>query len=155
PPGPSTNPCVSLSGLGGNVINASASIPQFRVDRLRIEVTGDVTAGTINTLGVCTAANSPAVSFISGTGNVSQSGSGSSVTGGGGALTFGALLSPGVNIEPGIVLTTDASGNVLEIIWPALAGLPAGPPILRLQLSQFSGAVQMGASLDATMTFTA
>jgi len=45
--------------------------------------------------------------------------------------------------------------NTLEIIWPALAGLPPGPPILRLQLASFSSAVQTGVSLDAAMTYTA
>jgi hypothetical protein len=53
------------------------------------------------------------------------------------------------------VLATDAAGNVLEIIWPALAGLPAGPPILRLQLAVFSGAVHQGVSLDGDLTFVA
>ena len=49
----------------------------------------------------------------------------------------------------------DANGNVLEIIWPALAGLPAGPPVLRFQLAHWSPAVQTGVSLDATMQFNA
>src|ERR1051325_1035332 len=42
PPGGSANPCVSLTGLGGTVVNASAGIVQFRATRLRIDVTGDV-----------------------------------------------------------------------------------------------------------------
>jgi hypothetical protein len=152
PPQVSTDPCASLNGLGGSVLAVAQDIPQFRVDRLRIELTGDVTAGTILTMGPCTEGNSPADQFISGTGSVTLSGSGASVAGG--ALTFGALLAP-VPAEAGVVLATDAAGNVLEIIWPALAGLPPGPPILRLQLATFSGQVQQGTQLDATMTFTA
>ena len=155
PPPVSTDPCASLNGLGGPVAAVAASIPQFRVvPRLRIEVVGDVAAGTIEALGPCTASATPAVQFISGTGNVTLSGSGTSVTATGGPITFGALLVP-VPAEPGVVLNIDASGNVLEIIWPTLAGLPPGPPILRLQLASFSSAVQTGVSLDANMTFVA
>ncbi|HEY6193966.1 MAG TPA: fibronectin type III domain-containing protein [Candidatus Eisenbacteria bacterium] len=153
PPPPSTDPCASLRGLGGPVVAVTATVPQFRVARLRIEVSGDVTAGTINTLGPCTASASPAVQVISGTGTVTLSGGGS-VTANGGTLTFGPLTVP-VPAEPGVVLATNATGDVLEIIWPALAGLPAGPPIIRLQLASFSAAVQSGVSVDATMTFTA
>ena len=54
-----------------------------------------------------------------------------------------------------MVLATDAAGNVLEIIWPALAGLGPGQPILRLQLQQYSAAVQAGVRVDADMTFVA
>jgi hypothetical protein len=150
----STDPCASLRGLGGNVTVTFASIPQFRVGRLRIELEGDVAAGTILAMGPCTTNNPPADQFISGTGTVTLSGSGASVVPGGGTLTFGPLLSP-VPAEPGVVLVIDAAGNVLEIIWPALAGLPPGPPILRLQLASFTSAVQAGVTLNATMTFTA
>jgi hypothetical protein len=153
PPGPSTNPCASLNGLSGTVVNVAADIPQFRIGRLRIEVSGDTPAGTIDATGICAAAANPAVSYISGSGNVFRNGV--SVTATGGAITFGALLSPGLAIEPGVVLATDAGGNVLEIIWPGLAGLPPGPPILRLQLGQFSSSVQAGDRLDATMQFNA
>ncbi|HEY6195085.1 MAG TPA: hypothetical protein VI504_08595 [Candidatus Eisenbacteria bacterium] len=155
PPGGSANPCVSLTGLGGTVVNASAGIVQFRATRLRIDVTGDVAAGTINTTGTCAATTAPAVSYFSGTGSLVLGGSATSVTASGGALTFGPLLFPGLALEPGVVLATDANGNVLEIIWPALAGLPAGPPVLRFQLAHWSAAVQTGAVLDATMQFNA
>src|SRR5438477_8673280 len=69
PPGPSTNPCASLNGLSGTVVNAAAGIPQFRIDRLRIEVSGDTPAGTINATGVCAAASPAAVRYLSGSGN--------------------------------------------------------------------------------------
>ncbi len=154
-PPPVAPPCVSLTGLGGTVVNASASIAQFRATRLRIDVTGDVAAGTINTTGACAASANPAVSYLSGTGNLVVGGSATSVTATGGALTFGPLLFPGLALEPGVVIATDANGNVLEIIWPALAGLPAGPPVLRFQLAHWSSAVQTGAVLDATMQYNA
>lgn len=155
PPGVSTDPCVSMTGLGGTVVNATAGIPQFRAARLRFDVTGDVALGTINTTGACTAKASPAVNYISGSANVLMSGSATSATASGGALSFGPLLFPGTALEPGVVINTDANGNVLEIIWPALAGLPAGPPVLRLQLASWAAGVQTGASLDVTMQFTA
>jgi hypothetical protein len=153
PPPVSTDPCASLTGLGGAVVASAADVPQFRIDRLRIEVTGDVTAGTIDAMGPCTSVSPIRDSFISGTGDVHISGSGASGTATGKALSFGALLTvPG---EDGVVLATDAAGNVLEIIWPALAGLGAGQPILRLQLQSYSSAVQAGVSIDADMTFVA
>ena len=153
PPGPSTNPCVSLTGLGGNVVNVSASIPQFCLTRLRVDVAGDVAGGTINTLGPCTATAAPAVNFISGACNLTRNGT--SVTATGAPLTFGPLLFPGLAVEAGVVIATDAAGNMLQIIWPALAGLPAGPPVLRFNLAQRSASIATGDVLDATMTYTA
>jgi len=50
---------------------------------------------------------------------------------------------------------SQGAGNVLEIIWPALAGLGPGAPILRLELTQWNSAVQSGSSLDVDMTFVA
>jgi len=154
-PPPVGSPCESLAGLGGTVVNATASIPQFRAGRLRIDVTGDVAAGTIGTTGSCAATANPAVGYISGTGSLVLAGSNTSVTATGGALTFGPLLFPGLALEPGVVIATDTSGNVLEIIWPALAGLPVGPPVLRFQLARWSPAVQTGVALDATMQYNA
>jgi len=52
-----------------------------------------------------------------------------------------------------VLLATDAAGNVLEIIWPALAGLPAGPPKLRLELVSWSSWVQTGRTVDVAMEF--
>ena len=150
PPPVNVSPCVSLAGKSATVVNATASIPQFRVARLRADITGDTPAGTINTLGGCAPVAAPAVSFISGTGNLTRGGG--SVTATGAALTFGPLLFPGLALEPGVVIATDGGGNVLEIVWPALTGLPAGPPILRLQLAQFRN-VATGDVLNATMTF--
>src|SRR5262249_34379954 len=93
-------------------------------------------------------AGTPALdSFLSGIGDVRLSGSGQHVTATGGALSFGALLPvPG---EDGIVLASDAAGNVLEVIWPALAGDPPGPPILRLERAAVSPSVGAGARIDA------
>ena len=145
-PPPAANPCTSLTGFGGAVTVASASIPQFRVDRLRIEVVGDVAAGTINTLGACSANAAPAVSFVSGT---AQLGGGAS-----GSFVFGPLLFPGAALEPGVVIATDGGGNVLEIIWPALSGGVPGPPILRFQLANPAGAVT-GGTESIRMSFTA
>jgi len=142
-----SDPCASVTGLGGNAAISSATVPQFRTGRLRIDLVGDVPAGWINALGPCTTNAAPSAAFISGTGNVTLGGA--SVNGG--VLTFGALTLPPA--EAGTVLATDAAGNVLQVIWPALAGLPAGPPTMRLNLASWSAAVQAGVSLDASMTF--
>jgi len=147
------DPCVSMKGLGGSMSVTAAAVPQFRANRLRIELTGDIGTGTINAMGPCTTRTPPPVSFISGTGDVHISGSGRSGTTTGAALSFGALLPvPG---EAGVVLASDTLGNVLEVIWPALAGAPPGPPILRLQLAVYSAAVQTGVSLDVDLMIVA
>jgi hypothetical protein len=136
----STNPCVSLAGFGGTIVPVAASVPQNRAARLRIEIQGDVAAGTLTKLGSC----ATPVSFISG--RATASGGGVSVS-----EVFGTLAAvPG---EPGVVLATAANGDVLEIIWPALAVPPvAGAPIIRFQLAR-SG--QAGATLSVTASITA
>jgi len=148
-----TDPCANIGGLGGNVVLTAASVPQFRTGRLRVDLVGDVPLGWINAIGTCTSVAPPAVSFISGTCNVTLAGTSTSVIPGG-PLTFTPLLIP-VPAEPGVVLATDAAGNVLQIIWPALAGLPPGPPTLRTNLVAWTAAVQSGVLLDATLTYTA
>jgi len=145
-PPPAANPCTSLTGFGGAVAVASASVPQFRVNRLRVELVGDVAAGTLDKLGACTASAAPAVSFISGTGTLSG--------GANASLAFGPLLFPGAALEPGVVIATDAAGNVLEIIWPALSGGVPGPPILRFQITN-TGGIKAGSSVSASLSFTA
>jgi len=144
-----SDPCASVTGLGGDALISSATVPQFRTGRLRIDLVGDVSGRWINAMGGCTASAAPAVSIVSGTGDVILGGA--SVTSASGPLTFGPLAVPPA--EAGTVLATDAAGNVLQIIWPALAGLPAGPPVMRMNLASWSAAVQTGVSLDATMTF--
>ena len=150
-----SNPCASLTGLGGAAVISLASVPQFRTTRLRVDLVGDVPAGWVNAMGGCTTSAAPSVTFVSGTGNVTLAGTNTSITSAGGPLTFGPLLVPIVPPEPGVVLNIDPAGNVLQIIWPALAGLPAGPPVFRMNLASWSAAAQTGVALDATMTFTA
>jgi hypothetical protein len=144
---------VNIGGLGGALVLTSATVPQFRTGRLRVDLVGDMPLGWVNAIGGCTTSATPSVSFISGTCNVTLTGSTNSVIPGG-ALTFAPLTSP-VPAEPGVVLATDAAGNVLQIIWPALAGLPPGPPTFRTNLVAWTTAVRAGVKLDATLTFTA
>jgi len=148
-----TDPCASVGGLGGAVVVTTASVPQFRTGRLRVDLVGDVPLGWVNAMGPCATSASPTVSFVSGTCNVTFAGTTTSVIPGG-PLTFIALAPP-VPAEAGVVLATDAAGNVLQIIWPALAGLPPGPPTFRTNLVAWSPAVQAGSLLDATLTYTA
>src|SRR5262245_16520794 len=116
PPGtppPAADPCVSLTGFGGTVVNAAAEVPQNRLGRLRIEITGDVAAGTMLRLGNCSTNAVPTVTFISGRATASSGGGLSA------SDTFGAIAQvPG---EPGVLVGTAANGDVLEIIWPGLA----------------------------------
>ena len=153
--GGSIAPCpATLAGTSGNVLVAAADVVQFRPSksRLRFEAVGDVASGALNGCGGCAAADVPSIRFTGGTANVFRAGSNNSVTSTGSALTFGPLVSPGILIEPGIVLTNDAVGNVLEIIWPGLAGLPPGPPITRLQLARWSPWIQTGRAIDVRIT---
>jgi len=154
-PPPAANPCTSIGGLGGAIVVTAASVPQNRATRLRIEVTGDVAAGTLNKIATCSTSAAPTVSFISGTASVSGGASAS--------FSVGALTVPPA--ETGVLLATDAAGNTLEIIFPALVvgGVP-GPPIVRVQLTHGApsgSTVSVKASLVArtangqTATFTA
>jgi hypothetical protein len=144
PPGPppaAVDPCVSATGFGGAAV-VTGSVPQFRTGRVRIELVGDVAAGTIDKLAKCALGNTPAVSFVSGTGSTSRTG----------ALAFSALAVP-VPAEAGTVLATDAAGNTLQIIWPAIANGVVGPPILRLQLvdnTRFASGDAISANLSLT-----
>ena len=70
-------------------------------------------------------------------------------------LTFPALVFPGLALEAGVVIANDANKNVLEIIWPGLAGLAPGPPILRLQLARWTAAAVPGRKVDFAMRFNA
>ncbi|MEQ1833392.1 MAG: hypothetical protein ABL977_10090 [Candidatus Eisenbacteria bacterium] len=155
PGGAAVTPCPATLGAGGNVNSVLASIVQFRSKRLRFEANGDVLEGTINAAGACAAAEVPTINFTGGSANVFQAGTTTSVTSTGGALTFGALLFPGILLEPGVVVANDANKNVLEIIWPGLAGLPPGAPILRLQLAKWNSWVRTGRALDFRMRFDA
>jgi hypothetical protein len=146
-----TDPCASVNGLSGEAAVSSATVPQFRTGRLRIDLVGDVPAGWLNAMGSCATRGAPAVAFISGTGDVTLSSSGASVTGKATPLAFGALtVPPG---EAGVLLATDAAGNNLEIIWPALSGLPPGQPVMRMNLVSWTAAAQAGIALDASMSF--
>jgi hypothetical protein len=154
--GANLHPCpASLRGVGGSANVSSAACVQFRSRRARFEAIGDLPSHILDAIGFCAASDNPSIRFTGGTGNVRQSGQSTSVTATGKPLTFAPLVSPGVAIEPGVVLATDLSGNVLEIIWPGLAGLPAGPPILRLQLAQWSTWVRTGRNVDMDVTVDA
>ena len=143
-PPPAANPCVSLAGFSGTVVPVLAEIPQNRANRLRIEITGDVAGTTIDKVGACSGGLAPTVTFAAATGSISGNG-GINRT-----VSVPSLLQvPG---EPGVLVGTDAAGNVLEIIWPGLAGDVAGPPILRMQ---FVTGAQAGRTVTATMSFTA
>ncbi len=123
--------------------------------RLRIETVGDAAEISMLACGQCAANDIPTINFIGGHANVFLSGTSQSITTAGERLTFGRLAFLGTNIEPGIIIAFDSQGNVLEIIWPALAGLPPGPPRLRLQLARWSAWVQTGRKIDVRMTFNA
>lgn len=156
PGGASIVPCpATIAGTSDAVTVLAADIVQFRSNRLRFEAMGDVPSRAIEATGFCTAADAPSINYIGGSANVFRAGTNISVTSNGQPLTFGALLFPGFAAEPGVVVADDANRNVLEIIWPGLAGFPPGPPILRLQLRQWNSWVRAGRRLDYRMTFNA
>jgi hypothetical protein len=153
--GASILPCPATLGAGGQLANASASVVQFRAKRLRLELTGDVASGALTAAGGCAAADAGTIRFTGGTADIMRAGTHTSVTSTGQALTFGALLFPGVLLEPGVLAASDADKNVLEIIWPALAGLPAGPPVVRFQLAKWNAWVQTGRAVDISLRLNA
>ena len=148
-------PCPTTLGAGGNVTNVLASIVQFRSKRLRFEIQGDLANGSINGSGGCAAADAPTIHFTGGSANMTRAGSNTSVTSTGAAMNFGTLLFPGTLLEPGVVIATDANKNVLQIIWPALSGLPPGPPILRFQQTTWNAWIQAGRAVDVSLRFNA
>lgn len=156
PGGAAVSPCPLTLAGGGTVVTQLASIPSFTSKRLRAEIIGDVVSGTIGASGPCATSAVPTIRFNGGTGSMTLAGSNTSVTSTGGTLTFGPLLFPGVALEPGVVVATDRDKNVLEIIWPGLAGFAPGPPILRFQLAKWNtNLVIPGRAVDIALRFSA
>ena len=124
------------------------------VKGIRADIIGDVAAGTIGLSGACAASTTPTIQFTGGSGNMTLAGKTTSLSATG-ALTFGALVFPGIAIEPGVVVATDANNNMLEIIWPQLAGFGLGAPILRLHVNTWTPLAKPGAKVDVNMTFNA
>ena len=112
-------------------------------------------SGTIAGFGGCSATATAAVSFLSGTGNMTLAGMNKFVSTAGGTRVFGPLLFSGLTIEAGTVLALDASGNQLQIMGPALAGLLTGPPLLRLNLVSYSADVLQGVGIHGMLVFNA
>jgi len=153
PGGAAIPPCPASFGPGGNVTVQSGNIVQFRARRLRVEAIGDVTGGILGGVGACAASDAPRFRFTGGVANLFRAGTTTSVTSSGNACTFGPLVFTGAAVEPGVVVAQDAAGNVLEVIWPALAGLPPGPPVFRFQQVAWNSWVQTGRQVDVTMRF--
>ena len=151
--GSSLAPCPATLGSGGAVVNPSGVVKQFRSKRLRLELNGDVASGALQAAGPCAASDAATIQFTGGSGDVTRAGTNNSVTSTGKALTFGALAFPGLLVEPGVLIASDNNRNVLEIIWPALAGLPPGPPVLRFQLTKWNSWIQTGRAVDVSLRF--
>ncbi len=143
----------SLAGTDAAVVPQLAGVVQFRAGRLRFEVNGDTPAGTIGASGSC-ATEIGGIVFPAASANVYRAGTKISVTSTGKELVFPALAFPGVLLEPGVVVASDVNKNVFTIVWPQLAGLPPGPPILRLQLAKWNVWVRTGARVDLAMKVT-
>lgn len=148
-------PCpTALAPASGTIAVQTGNIVQFRANRLRIEAAGDVTTGTtLDAIAPCTAAIPADVVLINAKATVTKAGSSSQVTTTHQPLTWAALAP--VADEPGIVLAEDADGNVFEIIWPSLDGVPTAP-IVRVQLATWDRSrVVTGKKLDLKYEFTA
>src|SRR5262245_52870605 len=127
------------------------AVAKFDARRIRIETSGDVTTPGIGLIGPCAAADVQTIRVVGGHANVFVGGTNKSITTTGTRLTFGELAFPGQLTEPGVLLAQDAQGNLLEIIWPDLAGLGAGSPIVRVQLARWNAALAGPAGqLDVT-----
>src|SRR5207302_3889736 len=74
------------------MIVETGAVPQFRSNRLRVDLTGDIAVPSIASMGSCAAADIPTITFVGGHANVFLSGTNNSVTTTGARLTFGALL---------------------------------------------------------------
>jgi hypothetical protein len=125
--------------------------------RVRIDTTTDTAvAPTLSDLGTCATGAAPEVSFIGGTASVKVHGGTASIAGGvnaDGNLVFGPLTVPPA--EAGVILATDANRNVLEIVWPSLAGTGVGSPIVRVQLGTWNQALLAATqSVDVSYAFT-
>ena len=127
---------------------------QYRANRMRFEIFGDLPSGVIGASGSC-ATDIGGIVFPAATANLYRAGTRIPVTSTGKELVFPPLVFPGVLLEPGVVTSADVNKNVITIVWPQLAGLPPGPPILRLQLAKWNPWVRTGQKVDLTMTFTA
>lgn len=150
------SPCpTTLEATPDTVISQLANIVQFRSGRLRLEIIGDNAAGTIGATGACAASETPQFLYTGGAANLYRAGTNTSVTFFGQPMTFGPLVFPGVLLEPGVVVASDAEKNVLEIVWPQLAGFGPGAPILRLQMAHWNSWVQTGRKVDVMMRFDA
>lgn len=145
----------TLEATSDSVIVQLANIVQFRTNRLRLEMIGDVPTNTLFNSGLCAASEAPTIHFLGGAANVWRAGTQTSVTRTGTELAFGPLVFPGFFLEPGVVVASDAGRNVLEIVWPGIAGLGQGPPILRLQLATWNSWITTGRQVDAMMRFDA
>ncbi len=154
PGGAAIVPCPASLGAGGAVTTLLASVPRWTARALRAEIVGDVALGTMAAAGPCAAAAVPSIQFTGGTGSMKLSGTNTTVSQTA-TLTFPALVFPGLALEAGVVIANDANKNVLEIIWPGLAGLAPGPPILRLQLARWTAAAVPGRKVDFAMRFNA
>lgn len=154
PGGAAVTPCPATLGAGGAVLNQAAGVVQWTRRALRTEIIGDDALGTINAVGACAASAVPSIVFTGGTGSIRLAGTTTALSQPAN-LTFGTLLFPGIALEPGVVVAQDNNRNVLEIIWPALAGGAPGAPILRLQLARWTNAAVAGRRVDVAMRFNA
>ena len=137
-----------------DMIAEFGAVVAFRSNRLRIENVADATEIQVLAMGPCLAADAPTITVTGAHANVFLHGTNHSITTTGSRLTFGAVLPVGTNVEPGILLTTDAQGNVFEFIFPELAGLGTGSPRIRVQLARWNLAIVNSAtSLDLTYDF--
>jgi hypothetical protein len=126
------------------IVDPFISLVQNRAPkRLRFEATGDAVGDIVRLLGPCAATDAPTVFFTGGEAYITATDPrrGTVWEISKGRLFFDQpLLFPGAAVEPGVVVTQDANRNVLEIIWPQLAGGPPGAPIFRVQLADFQNA---------------
>src|SRR5436190_8616242 len=108
--------------------------------RIRFEMVGDLPSPSIDLMGPCVASTAPSIVFTGGHANVFIHGTDISVTSLGQPLTFGPLQVPQTG-EQGVVIAADPFASILEVVWPTIAGVGVGDPIIRLQLTNWNTAL--------------
>jgi len=150
---------LALAPASSAIVPVSAGIVQFRTNRVRLEVAGDValTGGTtLESLGLCATSVPASIVVTSANAKITKAGSSTQVTSTHLPLTWTNVTTPVPAGEAGVILAQDINKNVFEIIWPGLAGLPPGGPIIRVQMATWDRArIISGKKLDLTYDFTA
>jgi len=120
----------------------SGMVAQYRpaVNRMRIQFQGDLAEWSLASAGACIAADIPSIKVKRARASLFLSGTTQSITTHGSHLDFDEMIFPGLD-HTGIVEASDAEGNVMLLMWPALAGEGVGAPVIGLEMGDWNHAL--------------